>query len=53
MNKTKDYKQELELKQKEILDKVKYEPTLEQLQNCLYELKIIQKYYNKKIKLNA
>jgi len=50
MIETKDYKQELLNKQKEILDRVKYEPTLEQLQNSLYELKIIQKYYNKKIK---
>ncbi len=50
MIETKDYKQELLNKQNEILDRVKYEPTLEQLQNSLYELKIIQKYYNKKIK---
>ena len=49
----KDYKQELELKQKEILDKVKFEPSLEQLQNSLFELKVIQKYYNKKIKANV
>lgn len=46
----KDYKKELELKQKEILDKMKIEPSSGQLQIYLYELKIIQKYYNKKIK---
>ena len=46
----KDYKKELEIKQREILDKMKMEPSPEQLQIYLYELKIIQKYYNKKIK---
>ena len=49
----KDYKQELELKQKEILDKVKFEPSIDQLQISLFELKVIQKYYNKKIKANV
>ena len=49
----KDYKKELELKQKEILDKVKFEPSLEQLQNSLFELLVIQKYFNKKIKANV
>ena len=49
----KDYKKELELKQKEILDKAMFEPSIEQLQNTLFELKVIQRYYNKKIKANV
>jgi len=49
----KDYKKELELKHKSILDKVKFEPSIEQLQNSLFELKVIQRYYNKKIKANV
>ena len=44
---------ELELKQKEILDQVKFEPSIDQLQISLFELKVIQRYYNKKIKANV
>jgi len=46
-----DYKRKLELKQQDILDYVNHEePTIEQLQECLFKLNVIQKYYNKKIK---
>jgi len=46
-----DYKTKLELKQQEILNSVNHEEaTMEQLQECLFKLNVIQKYYNKKIK---